>query len=277
MTDALPTLAFLGAGSMGGAIARGVVASGQNTRILATNRTVAKAAELAQGGGIESIALEETPDGNTRATAAADVVIVGVKPVGVADLLREIAPSLRPGSIVVSLAVGVPLRVFTEILGPHVAVVRSMPNTPSLVGKGMTGISRGAAASERDVAVVRRMFATVGAVLEVPESQLDALSTISGSGPAYLFLFAETLTRAAEHQGLSGDHARLLAEQTIIGAAALLESTGEDPAELRRRVTSPGGTTEQAIATFTGGGLEALVARATDAALSRARELAADS
>jgi pyrroline-5-carboxylate reductase len=279
MTDAasLPPIAILGAGSMGGAILHGLVASGQASRVIVTNRTRAKADALADLAGVESVALEDEPGANARAAAAADVVLVGVKPAMVPDLLREIAPHVRPGTLVVSLAAGVTLATFAEILPSDAVALRSMPNTPAVVGKAVTGLAASAAASAGDVALVRRLFETVGVVVEVAESQIDALSTISGSGPAYVFLLVEELTKAAEGKGFAPEEARELAEQTFIGAAALLAAAGEDPAELRRRVTSPKGTTERAVAVLQEARLDELFARATDAALARARELAAGS
>jgi len=211
------------------------------------------------------------------AVAAADIVLVGVKPAMVPDLLDEIAPHLRPGAIVVSLAAGVTLDTFAARLGEGVATLRSMPNTPSLVGKGVTGLAAGPAASAADIAVVRALFETVGSVLEVPESQIDALSTISGSGPAYVFLLVEDFTRAAVRMGFDDDQARLLAEQTFIGAAALMASADVDPAELRRRVTSPKGTTERAVAVLQDARLDDAFTTAAEAALARAKELAAGS
>lgn len=269
----LPPLAFLGAGSMGGAIARGVVGSGRGSSVTVTNRSVARA-DAIRMPGLESIALEQTPTGNTDAAASADVVVVGVKPAMVPDLLREIAPHVRPGTIVVSVAAGVTIATFEQILGAGIPVVRSMPNTPALVGRAVTGLAAGTTASAADLAVVRALFETVGTVIEVPESQIDALSTISGSGPAYVFLLIEKLTDAAVGKGFDRDAARLMAEQTFIGAAELLRASGEDPAELRRQVTSPKGTTERAIAVLEAAHLDAVFADATDAALRRARELA---
>ncbi len=276
MTSSLPSLAFLGAGSMGGAILHGVVASGipVDGGIVATNRSVEKAAALA-GPGVRSVALAEHPEGNREAAASAGIVLVGVKPAMVPDLLREIAPVLQSDAIVVSLAAGVTIATFQEGLGADARIVRSMPNTPATVGKAVTGLARGAGATEEDLGTVRRLFETVGAVIEVPEEQIDALSTISGSGPAYVYLLIEEFTRAAEGKGFSRAQARLLAEQTFIGATALLEASGEDPAELRRRVTSPKGTTERAIAVLADAGLDRLVAEASDAALGRAKERAA--
>jgi len=276
MADSLPALAFLGAGSMGGAILRGVVASGIRVDggITATNRTAEKAAAFSELEGVTSIALSDTPDGNTEAAAQARIVLVGVKPAMVPDLLREIAPSLADDAIVVSLAAGVTLQTFADNLGAEVRVIRSMPNTPSTVGKGMTGLAAGAAATPDDVALVHRLFQTVGAVVEVPESQIDALSTISGSGPAYVYLLIEELTKAAVGMGFSVADARLMVEQTFIGATALLDASGEEPSELRRRVTSPKGTTERAVAVLQDAHLDRTFAEAADAALARARELA---
>jgi len=276
MSDSLPPLAILGAGSMGGAILHGLVRSGLAAGgVTVTNRSAAKAAELEGLPGVTSVALEQRPEGNTAAAAAADVVLVGVKPAMVPDLLREIAPHLRPGTIVVSLAAGVTLATFESILGDGIPVLRSMPNTPALVGRAVTGLAAGAGATAADVALVRRLFETVGTVIEVPEDMIDALSTISGSGPAYVYLLIEELTEAAVGKGFGEEQARMMAEQTFIGATALLEASGESPRELRRRVTSPKGTTERAIAVLQAAQLGGLFAEATDAALARARELAA--
>ncbi|WP_311244909.1 pyrroline-5-carboxylate reductase [Microbacterium sp. WCS2018Hpa-23] len=277
MADSLPALAFLGAGSMGGAILRGVVASGIRVDggITATNRTPEKAAAFAGLDGVRSIALSETTDGNADAVAKAGIVLVGVKPAMVPDLLREIAPHLADDAIVVSIAAGVTLQTFADNLGADVRVIRSMPNTPSTVGKGVTGLAAGASASADDLALVHRLFETVGAVVEVPESQIDALSTISGSGPAYVYLLIEELTKAAVDMGFSETDARTMVEQTFIGATALLDASGEEPAELRRRVTSPKGTTERAVAVLQDAHLDRTFADAAAAALARAKELAA--
>lgn len=273
--SALPSIAILGAGSMGGAILQGVVSSGRASAVTVTNRTTEKAEALRDLPGVTSIALADGPDGNTRAAASADVVLIGVKPAMVPDLLTEIAPHLRAGTIVVSLAAGVTLATFERILGADAVVLRSMPNTPAVVGKAVTGLSAGTNAGSEQVAVVRAVFETVGTVLEVPEEKIDALSTISGSGPAYVFLLVEELTRAAVGKGFTEAEARAMAEQTFIGAAALLDASGEDPAELRRRVTSPKGTTERAVAVLQAAHLDEVFAEATDAALARAKELAA--
>ncbi|MCK6080126.1 pyrroline-5-carboxylate reductase [Microbacterium sp. EYE_5] len=277
MSHTLPPVAILGAGSMGGAIAQGISRSGQASSVTVTNRTADKARELVGLDAVTSVALADAPTANTDAAAAADVVLIGVKPAMVPDLLREIAASLRPGTVVVSLAAGVTIETFESIVGPEIPVIRSMPNTPAVVGAAVTGLAAGTTASDEHMALVRRVFETCGVVIEVPESQIDALSTISGSGPAYVFLLVEALTEAARGKGFDEHDARLMAEQTFIGATALLAASGEDPAELRRRVTSPKGTTERAIGVLQTANLDGLFSQATDAALARARELAAGS
>jgi pyrroline-5-carboxylate reductase len=160
-----------------------------------------------------------------------------------------------------------------EAIVPN-AVIRSMPNTPSLVGRGVTGLARGSRATEDDLALAVALFETVGEVLVVAEHKLDALSTISGSGPAYVFLLIEELTRTAVKLGFSDSEAATMVQGTFRGAAELLAASGEKPADLRRKVTSPKGTTERAIAVLQDAELSATFDEATAAALARARELA---
>lgn len=273
----LPTIALLGAGSMGRAILSGLVAPGVTVEggIRVTNRSAAKAAELADLPGVSAAATESDPDANRAAVDGAEIVLVAVKPGMVTDLLREIGASLTPGAVIVSVVAGVTVSTFESLLPDSVSVVRSMPNTPAVVRKAVTGISAGTRSDADDLALVRTLFETVGEVVEVPESQLDALSTISGSGPAYVFYLIEQLTAAAVDKGFTPKQAAQLVNGTFLGASELLVSSGEDPAELRRRVTSPGGTTQQAVTVLESAHLADLFVRATDAALARARELAA--
>ncbi len=271
--DALPAVAFIGAGSMGGAILSGLVASGVPVAggIRAVNRTEAKAAPL-RAPGILSLAYETEDDATERVLDGAKLVVLGVKPAGIAELLDEIGPMLAADAVVVSIAAGV-TNASMEALVAN-AVVRTMPNTPSTVGRGLTGIAPGTRATASIIALVSRLFETVGSVLVVPEPQLDALSAISGSGPAYVYFLVEQLTEAARRLGFSDAEARVLAEATFVGAGALLEASGEDPAELRRRVTSPKGTTERAIAVLSDADLSGLFERAAEAAIARAKEIA---
>ncbi|MWV49014.1 pyrroline-5-carboxylate reductase [Rathayibacter sp. VKM Ac-2803] len=280
MTDApvqLPSIAVLGLGSMGGAILSGLLAPGVRVEggVRVTNRDSAKAAVWDDHPVVTALATGDDPEANRRAVEGASVVLVAVKPHMVTALLDEIAEALAPGTVVVSVAAGVTVETFERHLPPAVAVLRSMPNTPAVVGRAVTGLSAGTRSSADDLALVRRLFETVGEVVEVPESQLDALSTISGSGPAYVFLLIEQLTAAAIAKGFTPEQAATMVNGTFLGAAELLVDSGEDPAELRRRVTSPNGTTERAVAVLQEADLAALFTRATDAALARARELAA--
>ena len=276
MTVFLPQIAILGAGSMGGAILSGLLSPEvEAAGITVTNRTEAKAAGV-RHPGVVSLALESDPDATTTALQGAKLVLLGVKPAMVPGLLRDIRDTLPPDAILVSVAAGVTVATM-EALVPNV-VFRAMPNTPSVVGLGVTGVAAGSRASEEDAALVRVLFETVGAVIELPESQIDALSTISGSGPAYVFLFIEQLTETARRLGFDEEQARVMVEQTFRGASELLarerERSDVDPAELRRRVTSPKGTTEQAIAVLQAADLSGLFDRATAAALARAGEMA---
>jgi len=274
----LPTIAMLGAGSMGRAILSGLLAPGvQVAGIRVTNRSEERAAELAGTPGVTAYATATQADANRLAVDGAQLVIVAVKPAMVRDLLAEIGDSLAPGTVVVSVAAGVTAATMESLLPDSVSVVRAMPNTPAVVGKAVTGVSAGTRTEAEDLTVVRALFETVGEVVEVPESQLDALSTISGSGPAYVFLLIEALTEAAVAKGFTPEQAATLVNGTFLGASELLVSSGETPTELRRRVTSPNGTTERAIAVLSDADLPSLFARATDAALARARELAAGS
>ena len=271
----LPSIAILGTGSMGGAILSGLLSPNVAVEggIRVTNRTPAKALALASDS-VTSYALEDTPDANRRAIAGARLVLIGVKPHMVPDLLASIADDLDPDAVVISVAAGVTLTTM-EALVPG-AVARAMPNTPAVVGLAVTGLAAGSRISADQMALVRSLFETVGSVLEVPESKIDALSTISGSGPAYVFYLMEELTRTAIDLGFTPDEAAVMVNGTFRGASELLAaSDGVAPSELRRRVTSPKGTTEQAIAVLESGALKGLFDRATAAALARATELAA--
>ena len=273
----LPTIAFLGAGSMARAVLAGLLKPGVTVDggIRATNRSVAKAAELADTDGVTAWATETEPNANRLAVTGAAVVIVAVKPAMVPDLLREIADSLAAGTLVLSVAAGVTVATFESLLPENVAVIRSMPNTPAVVGMAVTGLSAGTRSTDAQMQLATALFETVGEVLVVPEEKIDALSTISGSGPAYVFYLIEQLTLAAIDKGFTPAEAATMVNGTFLGASALLAVSDLTPSELRRQVTSPKGTTERAVQQLETGDLKGLFDRATDAALARARELAA--
>ncbi|WP_293695132.1 pyrroline-5-carboxylate reductase [uncultured Agrococcus sp.] len=271
-----PSIAFLGTGSMSGAILAGLVQQREKFGSLsATTRSEESAAKIASDG-VEAVALAAEPDANRRLAAAADVVVLGVKPYQIVELLREISDALRSGTIVVSVAAGITTAVMEAEVGDDIAVVRVMPNTPSHVGLGVAGIAAGTGAGEGAVDVTRTIFGAVGTALVIDESQIDALSSISGSGPAYVFLFIEQWTRVALELGFDERQAAAMVQGTFRGASELLAASDVDPAELRRRVTSPKGTTEQALAVLQGAGLDAVFREAADAAIARAKELAAE-
>ncbi|GER22457.1 pyrroline-5-carboxylate reductase [Zafaria cholistanensis] len=267
-------IAFLGAGNMNGAILRGILAAGADpSALVATVRGAEKARALRTETGIEVLAGADTPDANRAAAAGADIVFLGVKPVGIQDLCREIAGALRPDAVVVSVAAGVTIAQIEGALAAGQPVVRSMPNTPLMAGRGAVGLSAGSTATEAQVAEVVALFEVSGLVRVVPEEQLDAVTAISGSGPAYAFYLAEAMARAGVELGLSADLARDLARATVAGAGAMLADPAADPAGLRKAITSPNGTTERALAAFDEAGLADIVARGARAAAERAAEI----
>jgi pyrroline-5-carboxylate reductase len=273
----LPTIAFLGAGSMARAVLAGLLKPEVTVQggIRATNRSSAKAEQLADADGVTAWAIETDPDANLKAVAGARIVVVAVKPAMVPALLAEIADGLEPGTLVVSVAAGVTIATFESLLPASVSVIRSMPNTPAIVGKAVTGLSAGTRSTATDLALATALFETVGEVLVVPEEKLDALSTISGSGPAYVFYLIEQLTAAAIDKGFTPQEAATMVNGTFLGASTLLAASELSPTELRRQVTSPHGTTERAVWELEKADLKGVFDRATDAALARARELAA--
>ncbi|QOD02797.1 pyrroline-5-carboxylate reductase [Pseudarthrobacter sp. BIM B-2242] len=268
-------IAFLGCGSMNEAILSGLLKAGTDPAdVVATVRRAERAAELAERHhGITAIAGEEEPDNNKQAAKGSGVVILGVKPVGIADLAREISGSLSPKTIVVSVAVGVSLAQLEAALPSGQPVIRTMPNTPSKLGRGVVSVSPGTNCTPEQLEQAKAVFKGAGTVVQVPEEQVDALSAISGSGPAYVFYLAEAMAAAGVELGLDKDLALLLARETVAGAGFMLAEPGADPSALRKGVTSPKGTTERALATFDERGLPAIIAAGTRAAANRAAEI----
>ncbi|MDQ6740828.1 MAG: pyrroline-5-carboxylate reductase [Actinomycetota bacterium] len=270
-------IAFLGCGSMGEAILAGLLGSGlKPSSVVATVRRVERAEELASRYGITALAGAEEPEANPLAVQGADVVILAVKPAGIAQLCREVAPALAAGTVLVSVAAGVSLAQLAAALPQDQPVIRSIPNTPLKVRRGVVALSTGSGTTPEQLSLAHEVFVSSGLVLDVPEEQQDAVSAISGSGPAYVFYLAEALAAAAQEFGLDEDTARMLARETVAGAGLMLTEPGADPAVLRRAVSSPGGTTEQAIATFEAQRLPAIVAAGTKAAAARAAAITED-
>ncbi len=262
---------MLGAGRMGLAMLEGWLLSGLDpARVVVCDP--APSARLEELAGQHGLRLNPPLD-----NLAPVVLVVAVKPQALADALSALPDNIAAAHpLVLSIAAGAPVALFTSILG-EVPVVRAMPNTPAAIGKGMTGLYASETVSGAQRALARALLAVLGEVVEVPtEADIDKVTAISGSGPAYVFLLAECLAEAGAALGLDEHTAAQLARRTLIGAAALLEQAEEDPAALRRAVTSPGGTTEAALNVLMAddGGLCPLMRRATAAAEHRARELA---
>ncbi|UCN15533.1 pyrroline-5-carboxylate reductase [Cellulomonas iranensis] len=266
---ATPAVAVLGGGVMGGTLVAALRQGGwPGDRVTVVDQDAAKAAALADEHGVRTATL---PD----AVAAADVVLVAVKPDVVPAVLEQVAPVLRGGALVTSVAAGVPLRVYEDALPAGTPVVRVMPNTPALIGKGASAIAPGRAAEEGHLVLVERVLAATGLVERVAEKHLDAVTALSGSGPAYAFYVVDALAEAGVLLGLPRDLATRLAVATVEGAAAMVAQTGDHPAVLRERVSSPGGTTVAGVAALDAHAVRAGLVAAVRAAADRSRELGA--
>lgn len=207
-----------------------------------------------------------------EAVVGTDVIVVAVKPQGIGDVLSQIAGSVKPTQLVISLVAGVPTSVFEAAL-PGIPIVRTMPNTPALVGEGAAAVAAGTLATQEHIGIAETILGAVGGVEQVDETQIDAVTGVSGSGPAYVFLLAEAMIEAGVAGGLERPVAANLVAQTIRGSGAMMIETGTDAALLRQQVTSPGGTTAAALERFEAGGFAELVAEAVRAATERSREL----
>lgn len=268
-----PRIAFIGGGNMAASMIGGLIADGwPNDRIRVAEPDAERRAWLQEHFGVAALA------SNRDAAAAAEVVVLAVKPQVLRQVARDIAPAVAGHQpLVVSIAAGVRTGDIQRWLGGRAAVVRAMPNTPALVQAAATGLYASPEVNEAQHSQAEALLRAIGVTVWVEdEDALDAVTALSGSGPAYFFLFIEALEAAGIDLGLEPAQARLLAVQTAVGAAKLALESDEEPALLRQRVTSPGGTTERALAVFEEGGLRQLVTRALTAARDRARELAVE-
>ncbi|MBX3177888.1 MAG: pyrroline-5-carboxylate reductase [Candidatus Hydrogenedentes bacterium] len=264
------TLGFLGYGNMGAAIAEGLIGLGaiEKDRVLAFDPSPDRMAAAREAGIACAASLPDL-------VAGSSVLLLAVKPQIMGAVLDEVRPHCAPDSLVISIAAGISTGFIQERLGADTAVVRVMPNTPYLVHAGAAGIAASPQCSDAQIFLAREIFASMGIAELVDESALDAITALSGSGPAYFFYLVECLVEAAAAQGLDRAVAERLAAQTLVGAGKLLQETGEPAETLRKKVTSPGGTTEAALNAYRDGGLDALVADAVAAAVRRSRELGA--
>lgn len=265
-------LCFVGAGNMAEALIRGLITSG-NARpedITATGKRDERLAELAKTYGVV------TTKDNLAAVKHAEVVILAVKPQAMSKLLDQIAVGIDPQKLVISIAAGLPIAAIERKLGRGARIVRSMPNTPALVGAGATAIASGEHATEADMAIAKSLFDAVGITVVVEEVLLDAVTGLSGSGPAYLFLVIEALSDAGVKVGLPRYTAQKLAAQTVMGSAKLQIDTGTHPGQLKDQVTSPGGTAIAGLHTLEAGGMRTTLINAVEVATRRAKELGDD-
>ncbi|HEX5631194.1 MAG TPA: pyrroline-5-carboxylate reductase [Acidimicrobiia bacterium] len=262
-----PTVAILGAGAMGEVLAHGLVAAGWDPALLVlTARREERRREVEQSTGI--VCTLDAP----AAAKGREVVVVAVKPGDVTALLEACAGTITPDQVVISLAAGVPTSLYEAVLGP-VPVVRAMPNTPAQISRAITALAPGAHAGPESVARADAVLAAVGETIQLDESLLDAVTAVSGTGPAYVFLLAEALVEAAIREGLPWHAAERLVSRTIAGAGLLLAGSELSPARLRAQVTSPGGTTAAAVHVLEERGFRALVEDAVRAAAQRSREM----
>jgi len=264
-------LAVLGAGMMGSALAQGLVRAGAMpaAHITLFDTHAAKAHAVADTLGAGAA----TADTARAAVAQADLVLLAVKPPIIPDVLAAISPVLTPRHLLISIAAGVRLAKMQALIPADVPLVRTMPNTPCLVGDGATALCRGTHATEAHLALAQALFASVGVSVEVEERLLDAVTGLSGSGPAYVYLMIEAMADGGVQAGLTRATARLLAAQTVMGAAKMVLASDQHPAQLKDNVTTPGGTTIAALAVLERAGFRTALMDAIEAAAARSKEL----
>ena len=262
------TVAIFGAGVMGSTLLSGLIRSGRDVAdLVITGRNTERAEELARTSGVRRM-------GNVEAAKAADTVVLVVKPQDMGGLLAEIRDHVRPGALVVSLAAGITTAFLEERLPAGTAVVRVMPNTPALVDEGMAAISPGQACDEVHLVEAEDLLRSCGKVLRIPEKHQDAVTAISGSGPAYIFYVVEAMIEAGVLLGLPRGTSTQLVVQTLFGAATMLKETGQHPTVLREQVSSPGGTTMAALRQLDDHKVRAAFVTAMEAAAQRSKQLA---
>lgn len=276
--NAKPTVAILGAGSMGGAILEGFLAASESVAdpIYVTTFSEQKKAAYAETDRVVAHSLETDERANVKAVDGADVVILGVKPGLILDVLAQIVAHLKPGAIVISVAAGIKLESMRAIAPQSVHVVRAMPNTPVLVRNGVTGITGATGTPTDALNTAERLFSTVGQVIMLPndaEDLLNSLTAVSGGGPAYVFFLIEKMIAETEKLGFASEQAKAMVEDTFLGASLLLKKSGLSPEQLRKNVTSPNGTTEQALNQLAAADLGETFEKAFLAARNRAIEM----
>ncbi|MBI2843231.1 MAG: pyrroline-5-carboxylate reductase [Armatimonadetes bacterium] len=268
MPERTRRLAIIGTGAMGQTLCRGLINTGTYSarEIVIADIDKERLAKFSREVGTDTA-------GNVEAASSSSITIIAVKPAAVPQVLDEVSGYIGTEQMVVSIAAGVTVQQIGSKLRSGVPVIRAMPNTPCLVGEGATAISRGKDAMDTHVERALTIFGSVGKVIEVPERLMDAVTGLSGSGPAYIYTAIEALADAGVHAGLAREQAAFLAAQTVLGAAKMVIETGKHPAELRDAVASPGGTTIAGIAALERDAFRAALFDAVEAAVMRSREL----
>lgn len=262
-------IGFLGAGQMATALAKGWLGSG----LLDAERSTAADPYAAATQLFRTKTGLTTAASNRDVLTQTDVLVLAVKPQILPNLLEEIRPHLEPRHLLISIAAGVQIREFEARLGSQTRIVRVMPNTPALLGASAAGYSANAAATADDLALVGRLFSAVGVAYALPEGQLDAVTGLSGSGPAFVYVLIEAMADGGVRMGLPREVALKLAAQTVLGSARMVLETGQHPGQLKDAVASPGGTTIAGLHALERGGLRASIMDAIEAATLRATEL----
>ena len=260
-------IGFVGAGNMGQAILKGLINSGiSQNDLVAITKTADSSKKIATDFKVHaSNKIEDIKD--------CDVVFIGVKPQNINEVLPEIKKSLKDNALLISLAVGIKTENLEKSFENKVKVIRAMPNTPALVGKGVTGLAKGKNATDVDLEIAQKLFSSVGKVVVVDENLIDVVAAASGSGPAYYFYVTEAITQAAIELGLSKEIAEVLVNNTFIGSAQLFENSNETVSELRNKVTSPKGTTLAALENLDQNNFKEIWKQALQAAIKRAQEI----
>lgn len=262
----MQAIGFIGAGNMGEAIIRGLRAVGISSEIRVTNRSnQEKLQDMAEHYKVTPSTFEEV-------VKESEIILLAVKPKDMLEVLKNLQRDLKPSQLLITVAAGIPLKTYETNL-PGIPVVRVMPNTSSAVLMSMTGLVQGSVAQEKHKRMAEEIFQAVGKILWITEDKLNPLMSISGSGPAYFYLFTETLIQAGRSSGLSEEEAEMLAKETLFGAAQMLKESGKSPARLREDVTSPKGTTLAALNVFWKKDLQDIVTSAAKACQTRAEEM----
>jgi len=262
-------LGFIGAGNMATALIKGLINSGvyDPGRVLAADKDMAALRRMSDSVGVTCY------PSNLKVATECSIVVLAVKPQQMQEALEEMKAAITDDHLIISIAAGVPLRMIRDIIGKDIPLIRVMPNTPALVQKGVSALAAGDLATAAHMDAARRIFGAVGETVEVTEPLMDAVTALSGSGPGYVFRIMECMVEAGAGLGLKEETALILVVQTFLGAAYLAKASGDSLSELRRKVTSPGGTTAAGLAILEENGLQDMIVEAVNAACDRSLEL----